>query len=120
MRICSNMNPRQLMISRYEAFKREDWKYIAQTSLNQTQEELQKSPSINWLKLDVVNAYDNIVEFKAYYKLGSTIELLHEKSTFIQLDGEWKYQDGELFNTKIARHETCPCGSGKKFKKCCF
>jgi hypothetical protein len=22
--------------------------------------------------------------------------------------------------TKIGRNETCPCGSGKKFKRCCF
>ena len=114
------LTPKKLMISRYEAFIKEDWKYIAQTSINQTEEDLQKSPSMHWLKLDVINDYKNIVEFKAYYKLGETIELLHEKSTFVLVNDEWKYKDGELFNTKIARNEECPCGSGRKFKKCCY
>lgn len=31
-------------------------------------------------------------------------------------------QSGErvLFRTKIGRNATCPCGSGRKFKKCCI
>lgn len=111
--------PKDLMISRYEAFTKKDWKYIAQTSINQTEIELQESPPIEWLKLDVLNAYDNFVEFKAYYKINGTLELLHEKSTFIQINSEWKYKDGEMFNSKIQRNEPCPCGSKKKFKKCC-
>ena len=41
------------------------------------------------------------------------------KSSFIKEDGTWKYLDGELYNSKIERNESCPCGSGKKFKKCC-
>ena len=116
----NSKTPEELMRSRYEAFVDEDWEYIASTSLYQTVEELKGTPSTNWLKLDVLNAYDNIVEFKAYYKTNDKIEVLHEKSVFVQ-DGEiWKYKDGELFNSKIERNESCPCGSGKKFKKCCF
>lgn len=26
----------------------------------------------------------------------------------------------ETFRTKIGRNATCPCGSGRKFKKCCI
>lgn len=26
----------------------------------------------------------------------------------------------EVFRTKIGRNATCPCGSGRKFKKCCI
>ena len=111
--------PEELMRSRYDAFVREDWQYIADTSLHQTLEELQKSPRIEWLKLDVLNAYDNVVEFKAYYRLDGILHLLHEKSYFTNINGEWKYKDGELFTSKIQRNEPCPCGSGQKFKKCC-
>lgn len=111
--------PKDLMISRYDAFVREDWKYIAQTSIHQTEKELQHSPPMQWLKLEVINDYDNFVEFKAYYKINNTLEVLHEKSTFIQVNSEWKYQDGKLFTSKILRNEPCPCGSSKKFKKCC-
>jgi SEC-C motif-containing protein len=113
------MNPKELMISRYEAFAKEDWTYLAQTSTSQTVEELELMPKMEWLKLDVIDAYDNIVEFKAYYRQNGTLGVLHEKSYFVEENGSWKYRDGELFNTKIERNELCPCGSGKKFKKCC-
>ena len=107
------------MRSRYEAFVKEDWNYIAQTSVNQSLEDLSKSPPMQWIQLEVLRAYGNIVEFKAYYKQNGTIEVLHEKSRFIQVNDVWKYQDGELYPTKILSNESCPCGSGKKFKKCC-
>lgn len=115
-----NFTPKELMISRYEAFKNGDWNYLASTSLHQSIADLQGAEHIEWLKLDVLNAYDNIVEFKAYYKESGMLHLLHEKSRFLLEDGVWKYDDGELFNTKIQRNEPCPCGSGKKFKKCCY
>ncbi len=113
------MTPKELMISRYEAFVKKDWAYLARTSTSQTQEELAMMPELEWLKLYVLKAYDNIVEFKAYYRENGKIGVLHEKSYFIQEDGEWKYCDGELFNSKVERNEPCPCGSGKKYKKCC-
>jgi len=113
------MTPKELMISRYKAFVAKDWHYLAQTAINQSEEELKMMPELEWLKLDVLNAYENVVEFKAYYKENGTIGVLHEKSFFVEVDGEWKYKDGELFSTKVQRNEPCPCGSGKKFKKCC-
>jgi len=113
------LTPKELMISRYKAFVNRDWEYVAKTSLNQTLNELKTSPQIEWLKLDVINSYDNIVEFKAYYRLDNKIEVMHEKSTFIKQLGMWLYKDGELLDTTIGRNESCPCQSGKKFKRCC-
>ena len=115
----NNLTPKDLMISRYEAFKKEDWKYIAQTSIHQTQNELQNSPSLQWLRLEVLDFHDNTVEFKAYYKAESSIDVLHEKSTFVKVDNQWKYESGVLYKAEIQRNELCPCGSKKKFKKCC-
>ena len=114
------LTPEELMKNRYEAFVREDWNYLARTSINQNIEELSCSTSIEWLKLDILEAYTNIVEFKAYFKENGTIQVLHEKSNFIKVGGIWKYLDGKLYNTKIQRNENCPCGSGKKFKRCCI
>ena len=113
------LTPHELMKSRYEAFVKEDWNYIVETSINQKKEDFIGMSSTEWLKLDVIDAHDNIVEFKAYYRENGNLYVLHEKSNFIKVDGLWKYLDGELFNTRIQRNETCPCGSGKKFKKCC-
>jgi len=30
------------------------------------------------------------------------------------------YPNGQLKRSKIGRNEPCPCGSNKKFKKCCI
>ena len=113
------MTPKELMISRYEAFVHKDWDYLVKTSIHQSLQELSEPNDIEWIRLEVLDAYDNFVEFKAYYKDNAILGVLHEKSKFVQVDGEWKYDDGELFNSKIERNEPCPCGSGKKFKKCC-
>ena len=115
----TDLSPEQLMRSRYDAFVREDWEYVANTSVNQKFVQLQDSTPLKWLKLDVIDSYDNIVEFKAYYIEDSRIEVMHEKSTFVKENGVWKYLNGILFNSKVERNESCPCGSGKKFKKCC-
>ena len=115
------LTPKELMMSRYEAFKDEDWNYIANTSTCQNLTDLQNTPKIEWLKLEIIDFYDNFVEFKAYYRdnITKNIEILHEKSTFIKENGMWKYSEGKLFDSFIQRNDICPCGSGKKFKKCC-
>ena len=113
------LTPKELMISRYEAFVIEDWEYIANTSTCQSLDELNNSPSMEWLKLNIIDDYDNFVEFKAYYRENGVIKILHEKSSFVKENGIWKYAYGELYNSNIQRNESCPCGSGKKFKKCC-
>lgn len=117
--------PEELMRSRYSAYVRGDGRYLVLSTVKDNQhvedaeiiEEF--SNSVEWLKLDVLDAYKNIVEFKAYYKEGNSIKVLHERSNFILEDGKWLYVDGELYNSKVERNESCPCGSGKKFKKCC-
>jgi SEC-C motif-containing protein len=45
---------------------------------------------------------------------------------FKQINGDWKYVAGNVIPTtvtrvgdKIGRNDPCPCGSGKKYKKCC-
>ena len=113
------MTVKELMISRYEAFVKKDWQYLAQTSVSQTVDELQHTPALEWLKLDVLHVTEDTVEFKAYYKENNACHVLHEKSFFIQDKGQWKYLDGKLYHSKIERNENCPCGSGKKYKKCC-
>jgi len=114
------MTPEALMRSRYEAFVRRDWEYLAKTATNQTVAELSTTPPLEWLKLEVVDAVDTMVEFKAYYRDGKRVELLHERSYFIlDQEGNWKYDHGDIISTKIQRNEPCPCGSNKKFKRCC-
>jgi SEC-C motif-containing protein len=115
----------KLMRSRYSAYVIGDGNYLVQSAVkeNRYSDDIELieefSNSVDWLKLDVINSYDNIVEFKAYYREGKTIKVLHEKSKFDYEDDMLRYSSGELFNSKVERNESCPCQSGKKFKKCC-
>jgi SEC-C motif-containing protein len=63
-----------------------------------------------------------MVEFKVHYQEAGAPLILHEKSRFIKEEGKWFYLNGTVMpriSVKIGRNEPCPCGSGKKYKKCC-
>jgi len=93
-----------------------------------------------WLRLVVLKTEagkqhdsEGWVEFIAYYRkrpqsLGNTthevLESHTERSYFRKLDDRWYFVDGtELPPTsqppKLRRNDPCPCGSDKKFKRCC-
>jgi len=115
----------ELMRSRYSAYVLANGKYLVLSAVKENRYEddaeliEEFSSSVEWLKLDVLKTTPNSVEFKAYYKDQERMKILHEKSNFVIEDDIWRYKDGELYNTKIQRNEMCPCGSGKKYKKCC-
>ena len=64
--------PEQLMRSRYAAYVLQKADYLMETThiferkYYSKSEILQWSKSNTWVKLEVVEAFDNIVEFKAY------------------------------------------------------
>ena len=87
-----------------------------------------------WLGLEVlaveaggVEDEEGTVEFIATYKERGLVHPYHELSKFRKVDGAWYYVDGELVKPKtetrsqpkVGRNDPCPCGSGKKYKKCC-
>ncbi len=121
-----------LMRSRYFAFAHQDARYLLdswhQSSRPKTLDF--DSDSTQWLKLEIVDcvaggADDSrgIVEFKAYFLEGGRRHCLHERSSFIRQAGRWYYVDGltppTSVQAKVGRNQPCPCGSGKKFKRCC-
>lgn len=122
----SPSTPEELMRSRYSAYVNANAQYLLESTVQDNRyhddiELIQEfSNAVDWLKLDVLNAKDDTVEFKAYYRDKEGIQVLHEKSNFLIEDGVWRYKDGTLYTTKVERNESCPCGSGKKFKKCCM
>jgi len=113
------LTPEQLMRSRYDAFVNRDGDYLALTTTQSISSDMSAYENIEWLKLDVLEANGDEVEFKAYYREGLKIYLLHERSKFVQIDGKWLYESGIIFDSKIQRNEPCPCGSTRKYKKCC-
>lgn len=60
------------------------------------------------------------VEFVAHYLDGGQPGRLHETSRFRREAGRWLYVGGKLHATaQPGRNTPCPCGSGRKFKRCC-
>jgi SEC-C motif-containing protein len=78
-----------------------------------------------WLGLEIVATArggpqdrDGVVEFRARFRDGAgALHVHHERSRFRRRDGRWVYADGEV--VKPGRNDPCPCGSGKKHKRCC-
>ncbi len=72
------------------------------------------------------NDQEGIVEFTARYAIDGE-ELSHrERSNFKKVGDHWRYLDGTMVSgppirkgKRVGRNEKCPCGSGKKYKKCC-
>lgn len=67
------------------------------------------------------------VEFVASYTYDGKDQQYHEVASFSRVDGHWYFTEGEpgvrkpvvRAEPKVGRNEPCPCGSGKKFKRCC-
>ena len=62
------------------------------------------------------------VEFVASYRQEDREGKMHEASRFVREAGRWFYLDGTIQSekpVKVGRNAPCPCGSGKKYKRCC-
>jgi SEC-C motif-containing protein len=126
------------MKSRFTAYCIADVDYLYKTLISYKRKQHNKadiaqwSKENQWIKLEIINCEQGglndsigIVTFKAYYKDAQGQEQIHhEKSSFCKENGQWYYIDGQ-FNPQsqlstINRNAQCPCGSGKKHKKCCL
>ncbi len=118
----------ELMRSRYSAYCLGDVNYLQATTHDHSwsDEELKFiqdwADNSFWQHLEIVNYSEDIVEFKAYYIFEKVQHVHHEKSTFLKVNDMWKYVDGEIYEDKVnfLRNSACICGSGKKYKRCCF
>ncbi len=94
------------------------------------------SKGSEWLGLRVIGTEnggpedsEGTVEFEAHYRVKESGEEVHhhELATFRRRDGQWFFHDGKIRGqepiqneeAKVGRNDPCPCGSGKKHKKCC-
>ena len=124
-----------LMRSRFSAFQLRKPEYLLETwdlSTRPSHLNFDKDER-RWSTLEIVDTVGGgpsdergVVEFKATYELGDDTYLFHEISRFVRHRGHWVYLDATFpYHGKIAhlgktlKNAPCPCGSGKKFKKCC-
>ncbi len=124
-----------LMRSRYTAYVIKNSEYLGATWHASTRpEQLDVSGNTaQWTGLEIIKtsgggAADTVgtVEFIAHYINTGRRQQLHEVSRFVQERGRWFYVDGVVrepsVKTRVSagRNDPCPCGSGKKYKKCCM
>jgi SEC-C motif-containing protein len=119
----------QLMRSRYSAYVMEDRAYLLKSwhpDTRPAQLDLGHS-DLHWIGLSVRDRqggqpgdHSGRVSFIARYEQGGVSGAVQENSRFVCEQGAWLYVDGDLQAApKPGRNDPCPCGSGKKYKKCC-
>lgn len=124
-----------LMRSRYTAYVKTDIAYLLKTWHPSTRPaSIDQATIPEWCGLQIVRTEKGgdkdtlgVVEFKATAMNQGRLFLLHETSRFAKEDGQWYYVNGDIEDeppliaraNKVGRNEPCPCGSGKKSKKCC-
>ncbi len=86
----------------------------------------------DWLGLEIIQAHGSDkdqrgeVEFIANYSVKGTTHSHHELAFFEKKDDLWYFTDGKIVKNrpvtvnKVGRNDPRPCGSGKKYKKCCL
>ncbi|KGO87908.1 YchJ family protein [Flavobacterium suncheonense] len=93
-----------LMRSRYAAYCVQNADYLLATTHLSTRKYHNRKDILafatenHWVKLEIVEATENIVEFKAYY-LDRNLQphTHHEKSTFKKAGEQWYYVDGKWY-----------------------
>lgn len=82
-------------------------------------ENLEKDTELD-IKVDFEKLYFNMLEAKADYLYGlSQWDGIFSKEKRKEIHNNWKNSKTVVNENKVGRNDPCPCGSGKKYKKCC-
>jgi SEC-C motif-containing protein len=130
-----------LMRSRYSAFVKADIDYLRETLSEDQRETFDRESTENWAKssdwqgIDILETEEGregdetgTVTFTAHF-IHKGKPLPHKEKSRFKREGEdrrW-YFAGEIsiknapvvLGERAGRNDPCPCGSGKKYKKCC-
>lgn len=120
-------SPEALMRSRYSAFVLGDTGYLQRSWHPDTrpQQPVELDAGQQWVGLRILDCgsrgAQGWVHFQAISREKGGFWVLEEHSRFVLEAGHWFYRDGDhtLNPLKPGRNDACPCGSGRKFKKCC-
>lgn len=127
----------ELMRARYSAFVTHAIDFIVDSTHSRTRKEIdldfirEWSEASTWhglqiLETKVVNDDKTFVSFEARYTQNGEEQNHREKSLFERENGEWRFVTGDELKNPTVKYETprpgrndpCPCGSGRKYKKC--
>lgn len=135
-----------LMRARYSAYVLGEIDFIIESNHPDTRDEAlredieQWSKGSEWMGLYILEVEggeqgedEGTIRFRARYGMDGKVHVHNERARFRRdAGGAWKFhtaEDGtdsepELVpvtprSEQVGRNEPCPCGSGRKFKRCC-
>ena len=122
-------NPEMLMRARYTAFVLANSDFLVKSWATETRpDNLEINQETRWLGLRIIDNHavaetskEATVSFEASFIEKDKHCILKETSNFRKISGKWYYLDGKtkLDSIKLYGKTSCPCGSGKKYKRCC-
>ncbi len=129
----------ELLRSRYVAHANKTIQYIINTVHETNQEDANRESLKSWLDkttwrglniidIDIKSDDVTFIDFEAIAEFDGKTETHREVSEFRKEDGKWLFYKGITPNVKqvinenknVKANDKCPCGSGKKYKKCCM
>ena len=132
--------PEALMRSRYTSYVNGEIDYLRESTHPDDRGDFDSqstrdwSEKSQWQKLEIITTKgggpddtEGFVEFIAFFAREGVDQKHHELASFKKSENQWYFSDGnpvkpatvKRTSPKVGRNDPCPCGSGKKYKKCC-
>ncbi|HTG01216.1 MAG TPA: YchJ family protein [Nitrospirota bacterium] len=129
-----------LMRSRYSAYVKKEMAYLLTSLHRDFRSDYDEKSSRAWAEraewkgIEIINTLrggpdddEGQVEFNVVFIENGIKQEHHELSSFKKENGVWFFTNGRVLlprqvvhqAPKTGRNDPCPCGSGKKYKKCC-
>lgn len=129
-----------LLRARYSAHAKLEMDFVKNTTHPDQLPKYEATTARNWAEkstwdhLEIINVEagrqvdeEGRIEFVAHFRQKDKAKTHHELSHFKRHEGNWYFYDGQGVvprqvvreHNKTGRNDPCPCGSGKKYKKCC-
>lgn len=130
-----------LMRSRYTAYTKKNYEFLKNSLHPKMRHDYDENNVRQWaenaiwkgLEVKTVDKglkddAEGSVEFVARFEMDEKPHEHHELARFKKSEGRWYFYDGRMLGAgtvrreepKVGRNDPCPCGSGKKYKKCCL
>ncbi len=125
-----------LMRSRYTAFVTRQLDHVERTHAPEIRDDFNRAEAerlaeeCEWQGIEIRSVTETgdsaEVEFVIRFRRNKQDMIQVERATCRRESGQWLYVSGVInpqgpqrFVNKVGRNDPCPCGSGKKAKKCC-